>query len=264
MLDFNNKYVQCGVKTAVVVLGLLATFLLSKTISEVVSWGDEEVYPTRTVTVMAEGEAIATADIASFSLSVSEEGVTSEEAQEKATTKVDQAIKYLKDNGVEDKDIKTEYYNINPKYENPAPCYGMNCPAYVEKIIGYQVSQGVRVKVRDTDKAGKFLSEMTTFGINNVSGLAFTIDDEDVLYDAARKDAVEKAEAKGEQLAKDLGVRLGKVVSFNEDNPSMYGGNMAYEGDMMKSAVAPQARDVSLPQGENTYTTRVYVTYELK
>ncbi len=264
MLDFNNKYVQCGVKTAVVVLGLLATFLLSKTISEVVSWGEDGMYPTKTITVMAEGEAIATADIASFSFSVNEEGATSEEAQGKVTTKVDQALKYLKDNGVEDKDIKTEYYNINPKYENVAPCYAFDCPAPTQKIIGYEVSQGVRIKVRDTDNAGKFLSEMTKFGINNVSGLAFTIDDEDVLYDAARKDAVEKAEAKGKQLAKDLGVRLGKVVSFSEDNGGMYPTDMGYGGDMMKSAVAPQTREVSLPQGENTYTTRVYVTYELK
>lgn len=264
MLDFNNKYVQWGVKAAVVTVGLLAVFLLSKTISEVVSWGKDEMYPTKTITVMAEGEAIATADIASYSFSVNEEGATSEEAQGKVTTKVDQALKYLKDNGVEDKDIKTEYYNINPKYENVAPCYAFDCPAPTQKIIGYEVSQGVRIKVRDTDNAGKFLSEMTKFGINNVSGLAFTIDDEDVLYDAARKDAVEKAEAKGKQLAKDLGVRLGKVVSFSEDNGGMYPTEMGYGGDMMKSAVAPQAREVSLPQGENTYTTRVYVTYELK
>jgi uncharacterized protein YggE len=212
---------------------------------------------------MAEGEAIATADIASFSISVIEDGATSEEAQNKASTKIDQAVEYLKDNGVEEKDIKTEYYNINPRYESPAPCYGVNCPPYTQKIVGYEVSQGVRVKVRDTDKAPGFLDEMTKLGINNVSGLAFTIDDEDVLYDAARKDAVDKAEAKGEQLAKDLGVRLGKVVSFSEDNGGMYPTEMGYGGDMMKSSVAPQA-GVSLPRGENTYTSRVYITYELK
>jgi uncharacterized protein len=263
MLDFNNRYVQWGVKASVVAVGLLAVFLLSKTISEIVSWGKDEMYPTRTVTVMAEGEAMATADIASFSFSVNEEGATSEEAQGKASTKIDQALKYLEDNGVEEKDIKTEYYNINPKYEN-LPCTPFNCPTGNPKIIGYEVSQSIKVKVRDTDNAGKFLSEMTQFGINNVSGLAFTIDDEDVLYDAARQDAIEKAEAKGEQLAKDLGVRLGKVVSFSEDNPALYYGGEMYEADMMKSAVAPQARNVSLPQGENTYTTRVYVTYELK
>lgn len=263
-MDFNNKYVQWGVKAAAGAIVLLAVFLLAKTIGEIVSWGKEEQYPSRTVTVMAEGEAIATADIASFSFSVNEEAATSQEAQDKTTKKVDQALKYLKDNGVEDKDIKTEYYNINPKYENTAPCYAFDCPAPSMKIIGYEVSQGVRVKVRDTDNAGKFLSEMTTFGINNVSGLSFTIDDEDALYDMARKDAIEKAEGKAEVLADNLGVRLGKVVSFSEDNPSLYyGGEAMYDSKV--SAVAPMARpQANLPMGENTYTTRVYVTYELK
>ena len=106
---------------------------------------------------------------------------------------------------------------------------------------------------------------MTTFGINNVSGLSFTIDDEDAIYADARKDAIEKAEEKAEVLADNLGVRLGKVISFSEDNPMLYGG---YGYDMAEkvSAVAPQAMraDASLPQGENTYTTRVYITYELK
>ena len=262
-MDVNNKYVQMGLKVGVVAIGLLAVFLFAKTVSEIVSWDDEGMYPSRSVTVMAAGEAIATADIASFSISVNEEGATSKEAQDKVSTKIDQALEYLKDNGVEDKDIKTEYYNINPRYESPAPCYGPSCPPYVQKIVGYDVSQGIKVKVRETDNASKFLDEMTTFGINNVSGLAFTIDDEDAIYDIARKDAVEKAKAKAEALAADLGVRLGKVVSFSEDNSSAFRGEMGYGGDMMKSAMVPQA-EVALPQGENTYTTNVYVTYELK
>lgn len=262
MLDFNNKFVQMGVKAGVVAVGLLAVFLLSKTISEVVSWGkNTEVYPSRTVSVMAEGEAIATSDIATFSFTVNEKGTTSEEAQNKAEDKISKALQYLKDNGVEEEDIKTEYYNIYPEYEYSAPCYAFDCPAPTNKIIGYEVSQGVRVKVRDTDNAGKFLSELTKFEINNVSGLAFTIDDEDALYDIARKDAIEKAQEKAVVLAKNLDVKLGKVISFSEDNPGAYGD---YGYGAMEMSAKVQSADVSLPQGENTYTTRVYITYELK
>jgi uncharacterized protein YggE len=220
------------------------------------------VYPSKTVTVSAEGEVLAVADIASFSFGVSEEGVTSEEAQKKATEKINKALEYLKENDVEEKDIKTENYSVNPKYNNVAPCYAFDCPPAESKIVGYIVSQDIRVKVRDTDNAGKFLSELTTFGINNVSGLSFTIDDKEALYDLARKDAVEKARAKAKVLAKDLGVQLGDVISFNEDSSTPYA-TESYGGDMMnmKASISPE---VQLPQGENKYTSRVYITYELK
>lgn len=260
-MDINNKNVQISLKVGIAVLGLLAVFLLSKTITEIVSWNENSgVYPSRTITVNAEGEAIATSDIASFTFTVNEDADTSEEAQKNTEEKVNSALEYLKDNGVEDKDIKTEYYNINPKYEYSAPCYAFDCPPPTNRIVGYTVSQSVRVKVRDTDNAGKFLSELTKFEINNVSGLSFTIDDEDALYDMARKDAIEKAEEKAKVLTKNLGVKLGDVISFSEDSGNNYD-NYGYRSE---AAMSVKSDSVSLPQGENSYTTRVYITYELK
>ncbi|MEN9921190.1 MAG: hypothetical protein RLZZ517_168 [Candidatus Parcubacteria bacterium] len=261
----DKQYKDIGFKVGVVVFGLLALFLISKTVGEVISWSKDEIYPTKTITITSEGEALAIADIASFSFTVDEEGATSDEAQKKSTDKINKAIEYLKSNAVEEKDIKTENYSIYPKYESVNPCFVGDCPPPSEpKIIGYNVSQTIRVKVRDTQNTGKFLSELTKYQINNISGISFTIDDTDALYDLARKDAVEKAQVKATALAKDLNVKLGDVISFSEDN-SQYYPNDAYGmggaemGVSMKTAVAP-----TIPKGENKYTTRVYVTYELK
>ncbi len=258
----NTKHTELAIKIGMGVLGLLALFLATKTITEIVSWTKDQVYPVKTITMSAEGEALAVADIASFSFSVDEEGKTSDEAQKKATDKINKALEYLKTNGVEEKDIKTENYSIYPKYQNVAPCYAFDCPPSESKIIGYTVSQSIRVKIRDTESTGKFLSELTKFQINNVSGITFTIDDESALYDLARKDAVSKAEAKAIALSKDLGVKLGDVVSFSEDNPNYYPADTYGMGgaEMMSfKAAAPE-----IPKGENKYTTRVYITYELK
>lgn len=257
----NPKHKDIATKIGIGALGLLSLFLVAKTITEIISWSKDEVYPTKTITMMSEGEALAVADIASFSFGVDEEGVTSDEAQKKATDKINKALEYFKVNGVEEKDIKTENYSIYPRYENIAPCYSFNCPPVNQKIIGYTVSQSIKVKVRDTENTGKFLTELTKFGINTVSGISFTIDDTDALYDLARKDAVIKVEAKAQALAKELGVKLGDIVSFSEDNSQMYQGE-AYGmgGDMMNA----KASIPEIPKGENTYTTRIYVTYELK
>lgn len=258
----NTKYTELAIKIGAGVLGLLALFLATKTITEIISWSKDETYPAKSFSVTAEGEALAVADIASFNFSVNEDGVTSDEAQKKATDKINKALDYLKTNGVEEKDIKTENYSIYPKYENVAPCLAFDCPVYAEpKIIGYTVSQTIAVKVRDTENTGKFLSELTKFQINNVSGISFTIDDTDALYDIARKDAVKKAQAKAEALGKELDVKVGDVISFSEDNSQYYGSDYGMGGNMEMSAAKTA---VEVPRGENKYTTRVYVTYELK
>lgn len=257
----NKKYIELGIKVAIGAIGFLVLFLATKTITEIISWSKDETYPSKTITISAQGEALAVADIASFSFSVEEEGTTSESSQKKSTEKINKALEYLKTNGIDEKDIKTENYNVYPKYESSAPCYMFDCPPVTQKITGYIVSQSIRVKVRNADDAGKFLEELTKIGINNISGITFTIDDEDAIYDQARKDAVTKARTKAEILAKDLGVKLGDVISFSEDDQRMYpeAYGMGGEMDMMVKSSIPE-----FPKGENKYSSRVYVTYELK
>lgn len=258
----NTKYTESLMKIGGGVLALLILFLATKTITEIISWSQNELYPTKTITISAEGESLAVADIASFTFSVSEEGTTSGEAQKKSTDKINKAIEYLKSNQIDEKDIKTENYSIYPKYSNVVPCYTFNCPPVEQKIIGYIVSQSVRVKIRNTEDPGKYLSELTNFEINNISGITFTIDDEDALYDQARKDAINKTKIKAEILAKELDVRLGDVISFNEENPRLYSNGYGAGGAEMMTFAKSDSPDI--PRGENTYTTRVYVTYELK
>lgn len=260
MIPINQADMTYITKSVLVVFVVLGLFLTTKVVTEIVSWSKDTEYPTRTFSVSAEAEVLAVADIASFSFGVNEEGETSEEAQAIATEKINKAIEYLKSAGVDEKDIKTESYSIYPKYSMVAPCRAFDCPPATSQIVGYQVSQNVRVKVRDIDNTGKFLTELAGFGITNVSGISFTIDDEEVLYDEARTEAIKKAQVKAEDLARELGIKVGKMVSFNEESPrspSYY--QEGYGGDMMKSSISPE-----IPVGENTYTTRVHITYEMK
>jgi uncharacterized protein YggE len=260
MIEIEKKQIEIISKSMIAVLMLLGVFLATKSITQIIDWSNKEVYPARTITVSGDGEVLAIADIASFSFSVNEEGQTSQEAQSKATEKMNTALAYLKDAGVEEKDLKTENYSIYPKYENVAPCYAFDCPPANPKIVGYTVSQSIKVKVRNIDNAGKFVTELTKFGINNISGISFTIDDEDKIYAEARTEAISNTQEKAETLARDLGVKLGKITAFYEETPNGYQPEYGRGGDMMVKTFA----EPSLPQGENTYKVRVNVTYELK
>lgn len=255
-----------AILAAVVLLAVFLGFKSLNTIKEFSHIGGG-VYPTNTITVSGKGEVFAIPDTAEFSFSVIEEGKTVAEAQDKASKKVNEILNALKDSGIEDKDIKTVGYNSNPKYEyrNSEVCSAGYCPPGRQVLLGYEVSQSVSVKVRKTDTAGDALTKVGGLGASNISGLNFVVDDMESVQADARALAIEDAKEQAKVLSKALGVKLVKIVSFNESGgypqPYLYG-----MGGMEKSVSmdATMAAVPQLPVGENEVVSNVSITYEVR
>ena len=101
-----------------------------------------------------------------------------------------------------------------------------------------------------------------TIGVTNLSGPNFAIDDEDALKAEARKLAIDEAKSKAKILAKDLDVSLVKIVDFSESGnyPMMYSNKLSMMEDGAYSAPA----SAQLPKGENTISSDVTITYEIR
>ncbi len=250
-------------KAVFAVLVLLALFLLGNAISVFSHLGERDASVAQDmVTVTGTGEVFAVPDIATFTYTVDEEGKDVAEANNKSSAKNNAVMKYLKDNGIEDKDIKTEGYNANPKYDyNQIVCIKYPCPSSSPKLVGYEVTQTVSVKVRNTDKAGDILSGVGALGVSTISSLSFTIDNEDAIKAEARTKAIEDAKAKADLLAKNLGVKILGVSGFYEDASGTNPYPVAYAMDA-KMASAPVAPDIA--KGQNKVTITVNVTYRIK
>lgn len=218
-----------------------------------------------TISVTGEGEIFAKPDIGSFSFTVQATGTDATAAQNKNTEAMDAIVSYLKEAGVAENDIKTDYYNLNPKFRyEQRPCMmGGYCPPSDPIPDGFDVMQNVTVKVRALDTAGKLIAGVGEKGATNISSLQFTIDDESVLKDQARTEAIDNAKEKAQALADSLGMKLGKIVGFyeNEGMPMpMYAGGAMME----RAASAPmKAMDAVVPTGENTIKSNVSISYEL-
>ncbi len=246
---------------AVAVLALLALFLLVKTWD--VAFGSDINDSFNTISVEGTGTAAMVPDTARITFTVMESATDVGAAQDAATTRTDAALAALEEMDIEERDVKTLSYNVSPKYEyNQQICYGgMSCPPIGSpRIVGYDVSQTIEVKVRDTGNAGAVLAALGGLGVQNISGPEFVVDDESVVTAEARAEAVEEAREKAKELAKVLGVRLGKVVSFSEGSPEeLYGYGMG--GDSMRNTAVEKAP--TLPVGENETEITVLVTYEI-
>ena len=209
---------------------------------------------SRTITVSAEGKTVVLPDIASFYFSVVNEGSDPEKIAEKNNVVINEALGFVKEEGVEDKDIKTTGYDLSPRYE------------YDEKrktsfISGYRLTQTVTVKIRDFTKISKILGVLPGFGINQIGSLSFSVDEPDVYLNEAREQAFKKARAKAEAMARQNGTKIKRVVTFSE-----FGGGYPPIPIFAKAEIGGFGGDVVAPRiepGSQEVAVNVSVTYEI-
>ncbi len=217
----------------------------------------------RSFSVSGEGKVTIVPDIGAFTFSVISEGSKDlAKLQKDNTDKTNKAIDYLKKNGVDKKDIKTENYVVEPQSEY-FPCNGNVCPP--PKISGYTIRQSASVKIRDLGKSGDILTGVVANGANEVSGLTFTVDDPVKLQNEARALAIVQAKEKAESTAKAGGFSLGRLISLYEDNYTQpdyaVGDGRGGGGVAGKATPAPAT---SIEPGSTEINISVNLTYEIK
>ena len=207
-----------------------------------------------TIEVTGKGAVKAMPDIAVLYLGVTTSGPTTAVQDENSKT-MEKVLDSVKRLGVNEKDIKTAGYYMNPDYD-----YGAD---YREKgrIVGYTVYNTVEVKVRDIDKAGDVLAAASTAGANVNNGISFTLSNIDEYYNQALKNAYANAKDKAQTLAGAMGVSVGLPVKvtegYNYYAPAAYAN---YDSGVM--AESGGGRAVPVSQGELEITANITAVYE--
>lgn len=215
------------------------------------------------ITFSGYGEVSAVPDLANVSFTIRKEAKTIKEAQVGVKEVEVKVLESLRLNNVSDKDIKTINVSFNPKYEYKyGICNQFNCPGK-NVIVGYEAYESVNLKIRNTDDTGKIIEELGALGVTELSGPNFTIDKEDELKAEARREAIGDAKTKAKVLAKELGIRLGKITSFSESGN--YPMPMYKSMDMMSQSVSVlESLPAEIPKGENTISSEVTITYQIR
>jgi uncharacterized protein len=218
------------------------------------------VAQTSSFSTSAEGKVVAIPDIAQFSFSVvTQGGINLQDTQNENTNTANAAIAFVKSKGVDAKDITTQGYNVEPRYQY-FDCSGRQnvvCPPY--EIVGYTITQSILVKVRDFDTIGDLLSGVVQNGANTVSQLSFTVEDPAELENQARGKAIAKARDKAKSIAKAGGFRLGKLLSINEGS---YYPMPMFSGAEAKGGATPASPTIE--PGSYDVTINVSLTYEIR
>lgn len=166
---------------------------------------------SNTISVTGDGKVSAKPDMVQISIGFQEKASTSKDALAKVNTKIDSALKILKDNGISDSDITTSNLNVYTEYD-----YNSGS----RKVIGQQASETLEVKVKKIDekaaKAVKIIDELSQIDNLQMNSIYFDIEDKTDLFSKAREAAFNKAEQKAKELAKLSNVKLDKPVSITD------------------------------------------------
>ena len=209
--------------------------------------------------VSGEGKVMAVPDVATLSLGISAQAETVVAAQTKASDAMNKVMDALTSNGVAKKDIQTRQLNISKvtRWDNDKQ---------VEVLIGYNVTNTVIAKVRETGKAGIIIDAVSSAGgdLTRIDSISFSVDNPSVYQDEARQKAMADAKARAEQVAKLAGVSLGKPTYISE---SAYVPGPIYRADMAQAAGAPTAAPAAptpVSPGEQEIRVNVQVVYDIK
>ena len=191
---------------AAIVLAVSAFVLVG--CGDTVNVGDNGV--SQGITVQATGVADVVPDAVQVSLSVSVVAEANDVALSQVAATAEVVRTTLEQLGIDAADIATQSVSVNPEYSYTE--------AEGQKIVGYRASQTFDVLVRDASVAGAVVDALVAAGGANLSINATipVVNDSTAAAQAARNDAVAKAQAKAEEYADLLDVELGDLVFLTE------------------------------------------------
>ena len=171
------------------------------------------------VSVAGEGEAKATPDRAMITIGVQSRASTAAEAAAENARKQRAVLDTLRALGFTQQQLTTSNYSVYPEMQhepvNTAP-----------RVIAYVVSNTVRVDVRRLEQAGRVIDAALAKGANTIHGLSFYLADPAPVRRAAIVDAVARARADAEALARAAGGSLGALLELSTQpmpsGPVMY------------------------------------------
>jgi uncharacterized protein YggE len=169
----------------------------------------------RTIQVSGAAAINVTPDRALLQLGVVSTASTPEEVEADNTATIRNIVEAVRQLGVADKDIATDYYLVRPIYLDYETM----------QIKGYRIDNVVGITLRDVSQVSEALIVAFRAGANEVRNVQFYTSELRRYRDEARSLAMKAATEKATALASAGGAQAGCLLSINENSWSYYNGS---------------------------------------
>jgi len=202
-------------------------------------------------------------------LGVQSNGRSPKEVQVNNSNTINQVTKALKTMDIDAKDIATDWYTIEPLYEDYDSL----------RIKGYRIHNVIAITLRDVKKTNDVIVAAMQAGANQVVNVEFYTSELRKYRDQAREMAMKAAAEKAKALAHAAGAEASCVLNINENTSSYFNGwgwwygsssnqNLWTQNVMQNAAPtgsgAPSLDDGPVSLGQISVKAEVGVTFGLK
>jgi uncharacterized protein len=208
-----------------------------------------------TIFVGADGKFETSPDTALIQFNISTQADSAKEAYDQAGKQAEITRQVLRANGIEPKSAEIGFFSVNPQYD---------WKNQKHKIIGYQVTTSVTLKLKDFSKVGPVTEQLADASVGESQSLSYTLDSTEEAKSKAVADAYRRARASAQALANASGRALGELSYASVDtleNVRVVGPRPMRAMAAMSPAPAPTAE--FSPQNV-TVTAHVNAAFALK
>jgi uncharacterized protein YggE len=164
--------------------------------------------PPSQLVVSATGESRYTPDRATVRFGVESRAATARASSQANATVMQKVVAAVRAAGIASEDISTANFSVTPDLQ-------YDPKERTAKVVGYVTQNSVVVRIVDLGKTGAVLDAALGAGANVVQEFAMTLADPDAARREALADAVARAKADAEVMAKASGGRLGELIELS-------------------------------------------------
>ncbi|HEU5400541.1 MAG TPA: SIMPL domain-containing protein, partial [Terriglobales bacterium] len=164
--------------------------------------------PSNTVYVGADGKFEASPDTAVINFNIGAQEPVLKDAYARAQKAAEQIRQTLTANGIDPKEAQISSFQVAPVYDWKNP---------KRKLIAYQVSSSITVKVKDFAKVGPIAESFANMDVTENQSISYALENMESAKAKAVEDAFKKARANAEVLVKAAGRQLGQLVYSSVD-----------------------------------------------
>ena len=161
-----------------------------------------------TVFVGADGKFETAPDTAVIQFNISAQANNAKDAYDQAAKQAENTRQVLRANGIDPKSAEIGFFSVNPQYNWKNPTH---------KVIGYQVTTSVSLKLKDFSKIGPVTQQLADASLGGSQSLSYTLDSTDEAKSKAVADAYRRARASAQSLATASGRTLGELSYASVD-----------------------------------------------
>ena len=203
------------------------------------------------ITVTGEGESRAVPDRAMITVGVQSRAATAAAAAAENARRQAAVLDTLRRLGFTPEQLTTANYNVSPEMQ-------YDQQGQRPRVIGYVVSNTVRIDVRRLEQTGQVIDAALAKGANEIHGLNFYLSNPTPARRAAIADGVARARADAEALAQAAGGRVGHLLELS----TAPAGQVIFPKAMMADARGgAESAQTPISVGEETVRATVHARW---